>query len=118
MGAVGLSGQESWVRLRVMAHPRIGRLMGTLPHFPVAPTIREIFRLYLHEPPAHEVSFRWTIWRDELLQLDRCGAEPDLSGTALTGLPAVRNDVDGAVAGEGVLDALVHQRPPVERLGG
>ena len=42
--------------------------------------------------------------------------EPDLAAVELSGLPPPAHDIDGAVAGQGVLDVLVHQRPPVEMI--
>jgi hypothetical protein len=40
--------------------------------------------------------------------------EPDLRAAELSGVPPPGDDVDGTVAGQGGLDALVHQRPLVE----
>jgi hypothetical protein len=42
--------------------------------------------------------------------------EPDLAAVELSGLPPPAHDIDGAVAGQSMLDVLVHQRPPVEMI--
>ena len=44
--------------------------------------------------------------------------EPDLCMAELSRVPAPGGDVDGAVACQGVLSALVHQLPPVEMTSG
>jgi hypothetical protein len=44
--------------------------------------------------------------------------EPDLCTAELSSVPALGGDVNGAVACQGVLSALVHQPPPVEMTSG
>jgi hypothetical protein len=60
------------------------------------------------------MAFVTAAWHPGDIHLSLHGVELALGAAELTSLPALGDDVDRAVAGQGLLKALVHGRPPVE----